>query len=71
MKENEPLVLSVDRDGSYYLSIGDNVESPVEEDTVVERVSAVIRQNPAAAKTIISATLIARVRVTEFVEDGS
>ena len=46
LKENEPLVLSVDRDGSYYLNIGDNVESPVEEDTVVERVSAVIRQNP-------------------------
>jgi biopolymer transport protein TolR len=46
MRENEPLVLSVDKEGRYYLNIGDAVESPVDETTVVERVSAVIRQNP-------------------------
>jgi biopolymer transport protein TolR len=46
MKDNEPVVLSVDRDGSFYLNIGDNVESPIDDAAVVERVSAVIRRNP-------------------------
>jgi biopolymer transport protein TolR len=46
LKENEPLVLSVDKEGRFYLSIGDNPESPVEDSVVVERVAAVIRRNP-------------------------
>jgi biopolymer transport protein TolR len=45
LKENEPLVLSIDREGRFYLNIGDDVESPVEDDVVLERVSAVIRRN--------------------------
>jgi biopolymer transport protein TolR len=44
LKDNEPLVLSVDREGRFYLNIGDNVESPVEDSAIVERVSAVIRR---------------------------
>ncbi len=44
---NEPLVLSVDRDGKFYLNIGDDVEVPVEESAIVERVAAVIRRNAA------------------------
>jgi biopolymer transport protein TolR len=46
LKENEPLVLSVDREGRFYLNIGENVEAPVEDSVVIERVSAVIRRNP-------------------------
>jgi biopolymer transport protein TolR len=45
LKDNEPLVLSVDRDGRFYLNIGDDVDSPVDESVIVERVSAVIRRN--------------------------
>jgi biopolymer transport protein TolR len=37
LRDNEPLVLSVDREGNYYLNVGD--------DTVVERASAVLRRN--------------------------
>ena len=43
--DNEPLVLSVDREGNYYLNIGDNEDQPVDESTIVERASAVIRRN--------------------------
>jgi biopolymer transport protein TolR len=43
--ENEPLVLSVDRDGKYYLNVGDDEDLPVDDATVVERVSAVLRRN--------------------------
>ena len=45
LKDNEPLILSVDREGNFYLNIGDEPESPVDEATIVERVSAVIRRN--------------------------
>jgi biopolymer transport protein TolR len=43
--QNEPLVLSVDRDGKYYLNVGDDEDMPIDDATVVERVSAVLRRN--------------------------
>jgi biopolymer transport protein TolR len=43
---NEPLVLSVDKEGKFYLNIGDNTEAAIDDATVVERASAVIRRNP-------------------------
>ena len=43
--ENEPLVLSVDREGNYYLNVGDNEDMPVDDATIVERASAVLRRN--------------------------
>ena len=45
LKDNEPLVLSVDREGQLYLSVGDNEDQPIDEPTVVERASAVLRRN--------------------------
>ena len=46
MREHPPLILSVDREGRYYLSIGENKDSPIDPDTVVERVGAVLRREP-------------------------
>jgi biopolymer transport protein TolR len=43
---NEPLVLSVDKDGKFYLNVGDKVESPIDEAALLERASAVLRRNP-------------------------
>ncbi|HEX6997971.1 MAG TPA: protein TolR [Gammaproteobacteria bacterium] len=45
LSNNEPLVLSIDRDGLLYLNVGEDVESPVDEQTVVARTAAVIRRN--------------------------
>jgi biopolymer transport protein TolR len=45
LRDNEPLILSVDRDGKFYLNIGENVEAPVDEQTIIERTSAVVRRN--------------------------
>ena len=45
LRDNEPLVLSIDREGNYYLNVGDNVDQPVDDATIVERASAVLRQN--------------------------
>ena len=46
LRDNEPLVLSIDREGQYYLNVGDDEDQPIEDATVVERASAVLRQNP-------------------------
>jgi len=46
MRQHQPLILSVDAAGSYYLNIGANEETAIEEDTVVERVSTVLRREP-------------------------
>ncbi len=45
LKDNEPLVLSVDREGQFFLNIGDDDETPIDDATVVERASAVLRRN--------------------------
>lgn len=45
LKDNEPLVLSVDREGKFYLNIGGDEEAPIDDATVVERASAVLRRN--------------------------
>lgn len=46
MRKHQPLILSVDSAGRYYLNIGADEESPIEENTVVERVSTVLRREP-------------------------
>lgn len=43
---NEPLVLSIDRDGRLYLNVGgENVDEPIDEDAVRTRTAAVLRRN--------------------------
>jgi biopolymer transport protein TolR len=46
MRQHQPLILSVDSAGRYYLNLGADEESPIEEDTVVERVATVLRREP-------------------------
>jgi biopolymer transport protein TolR len=45
LRDNEPIVLSVDRDGKFYLNIADDEEAPIDDDTIVELASAAIRRN--------------------------
>ncbi|MGI9307626.1 MAG: protein TolR [Gammaproteobacteria bacterium] len=44
--ENEPLVLSVDREGLLYLNVGDNEDSSLEPRKVLTLSSAVLRRKP-------------------------
>jgi len=44
-QKDEPLVLSIDKDGRFFLNIGDTPEQPIEDAAVLERVSAVLRRN--------------------------
>lgn len=45
-ENTEPLVVSVDADGNYYSSMGENPDDPVEPQLLASRVAAVIRNNP-------------------------
>ena len=46
MRDHQPLILSVDPAGQFYLNIGGDEETPISTDTVLERVSAVLRREP-------------------------
>jgi biopolymer transport protein TolR len=46
MRQHQPLILSVDSSGQYYLNIGKDEETAITEDTVVERVSTVLQREP-------------------------
>jgi biopolymer transport protein TolR len=42
----EPLVVSVDKKGDYYLNVGEDTDKPVNPETLVARVAAVLRHQP-------------------------
>jgi biopolymer transport protein TolR len=44
--QREPLVLTVSKTGEFYLNVGDNVNQPVKEETLVHRVAAVLKYYP-------------------------
>ncbi|MDT8387082.1 MAG: protein TolR [Thiogranum sp.] len=44
--QQEPLVLSVDAGGRYFLNIGSDPEQPIDAETLVLRAAAILRQRP-------------------------
>jgi biopolymer transport protein TolR len=44
--EEEPVVVSVDAKGQYYINVGDNIDKPQDVETIVTRVAAVMRHRP-------------------------
>jgi len=44
--DNEPVVVSIDREGNYYIDSGENPDEPVSADVLVNKVAAFIRNNP-------------------------
>lgn len=44
--EKEPLVVTVTAAGNYYLNVGDDIETPVDHESMVARVAAVLRHQP-------------------------
>lgn len=45
-EQREPLVLTVSKTGEFYLNVGANIEKPVDEETLVHRVAAVLKSQP-------------------------
>lgn len=46
LKDEPPVIVSVKKDGSYYIDIGDRQDEPIDEDTIYTRVAAVLRNKP-------------------------
>ena len=44
--QGEPLELGVDAQGRYFLNVGGDAKAPVDEETIVQRVAAVLRNKP-------------------------
>jgi len=44
--DNEPLVVAVDAAGNLYLNVGDTPEDPLDGETLVQNVAAVLRRQP-------------------------
>jgi len=44
--QQEPVILTVNKTGEYYLNIGDNLKDPVSDETVIKRISLVLKQKP-------------------------
>jgi biopolymer transport protein TolR len=42
----EPMIVTVNREGNYYLNIGEDTKSPIDNDTMVTLVAAVLRHKP-------------------------
>ena len=45
LSQNEPLILSLDREGRLYLNYGEDPNAPVDEEAVLTTTAAVIRRN--------------------------
>ena len=48
-KNQDPLQLTVDTEGNYYLNVGDDSTQPLDAETIVTRAAAVISQRPDVA----------------------
>ena len=44
--DKEPVVVSVDQEGKYFLTLGTAKRDPIEADALVNKVSAFVRENP-------------------------
>lgn len=44
--DQEPLIVSVDREGNYYINVGGDDTVPVEAEAIMSRVSSVLNENP-------------------------
>ncbi|MGD0959887.1 MAG: protein TolR [Methylomonas sp.] len=48
LKDEPPVIVSVKKDGVFYLDVGDRQDEPVDEDTIYTRVAAIMQNNPKA-----------------------
>jgi biopolymer transport protein TolR len=47
LDENEPLVVSIDREGLFYMNVGgEDPEEPITEATLLSRITAIVNQAP-------------------------
>ncbi len=45
-KQKDPLVVSINRSGDFYLNVGEKPDKPIDPDVLVKRVAAVLKHQP-------------------------
>ena len=65
-KAQEPLIVSVDRNGGYYLNVGGKDEEPVSGDELGKRVAIVLRRQPQTPVMVRGDTAVDYGRVVEL-----
>jgi biopolymer transport protein TolR len=65
MREHKPLVLSVDKQGRYYLNLGKDEKSPISDNAVIERAAAVLRREPKTPVLVQADTNVSYGRVVQ------
>ncbi len=61
----QPLVLSVDRAGRWYLNVGGNPQAPLDENTVAVRAAALLRREPETQVLVKADNAVAYGRVVQ------
>jgi biopolymer transport protein TolR len=61
----QPLVLSVDRAGRWYLNVGGNPQTPLDENTVAARAAALLRREPETQVLLKADNAVAYGRVVQ------
>jgi biopolymer transport protein TolR len=46
LEQNEPLVVSIDREGRFYMNVGGDPEEAIDEQTLLTRITAIVNQVP-------------------------
>jgi biopolymer transport protein TolR len=63
--EKQPMILSVDRAGRFYLSVSSSKEMPIDADTVLKRVAAVLRREPKTSVLVKADTSVPYGKVVQ------
>ena len=64
-EQREPLIVSVSKAGDLYLNIGENLDKPIDEDLLANRVAAVIKNHPQTPVLVRGDRAVDYGRVTE------
>ncbi len=64
--DNEPVIVTVDRDGNYYVNYGEAKDKPIAGPALVERLSTLLKQKPKTPVFIEGDAEVAYKRVVEL-----
>lgn len=64
--DTEPLIITVDKKGNYYIDFGDHRHDPVSKETLLNRVQAVLRYKPNVPVLVNGDQAVAYARVVEL-----
>ena len=66
-QESEPpVIVSIDRQGLYYIDIGGDGEKPVQAETLLVRIKAALKNNPEVQKLLLALSITGLENMNDF-----